>query len=272
MRIWCVSIALAALAVSSGCSDDSGGDGSGAAGASGSGAAGSGASGATGGAASGGEGGDGGEPECEVDTRYDPEIAPLDFQNVVDNDLFPLVPGTVFVYEADEETIEITVTPDTKVILGVTCTVVHDQARIGAEVIEDTFDWYAQDNDGNVWYMGEDTKEYSNGQVVSTEGSWEAGVDGAKPGIVIPGMPVVGMKYRQEYYACHAEDMGEVLELDASVEVPFGSFTGCLKTKDTTPLEPDVLEEKYYCPGVGNVLSVDVESGDREELTSKTDP
>jgi hypothetical protein len=147
---------------------------------------------------------------------------------------------------------------------------VHDTASIAGEVIEDTFDWFAQDKDGAVWYMGEDTKEYSQGMVVSTEGSWEAGQDGAQPGIIIPAMPMVGDKYRQEYYACEAEDMGEILELDATATTPAGSFTGCLKTRDTTPLEPNVNEEKYYCPGTGLVLSVDIATDEREELTMVT--
>ena len=155
---------------------------------------------------------------------------------------------------------------DRKVILGVSCTTVHDVARVGHEVIEDTYDWFAQDSTGAVWYFGEDTKEMSGGAVVSTEGSWEAGVDGAKPGIIIPTDPVVGQTYRQEYYACEAEDMGEIVSLDASAAVPFGSYTGCLKTRDFTPLEPDANENKYYKPGVGLVLSVDVATGDREEL------
>ncbi|MEJ7732790.1 MAG: hypothetical protein WKG00_26755 [Polyangiaceae bacterium] len=208
-----------------------------------------------------------------MDTTYDPTIDPASFVETVDNPLYPLVPGTELTYTApDGETVVVTVTSDTKLILGVTCTVVHDQATIAGEVIEDTFDWFAQDQDGAVWYMGEDTKEYSGGRVVSTAGSWEAGVDGAKPGLVIPATPTVGMKYRQEYYACEAEDYGEIVELAASATVPAGMYNGCLKTQDTTPLEPDVLEEKYYCPGVGLVLSVDVASGDREELSTITTP
>jgi hypothetical protein len=197
--------------------------------------------------------GSGGGETCTVDTSYDPK----------------LVPGTTFVYQAGEETVNVTVTTDTKVILGVTCTIVHDVATVAGSVIEDTFDWFAQDAEGAVWYFGEDTKELnSNGDVVSTKGSWEAGVDGAKPGIVIPASPTVGQQYRQEYYACTAEDMGEVLALDASADVPAGSYSGCLKTRDTTPLEPSVEEEKYYCPGKGLVLSVDTKSGEREELMS----
>ena len=217
-----------------------------------------------------GSGGAGGGSNCMVDTSYDPQIDPASFVSAVDNPLFPLAPGTKWTYTAGEETIEVTVTNNKKDILGISCTEVRDTATVMGQVIEDTFDWYAQDSDGAVWYMGEDTKEYVNGMVTTTEGSWEAGVDGAKPGILIPASPMVGMEYRQEYYACHAEDMGGVLALDASATVPFGSYTGCLKTHDFTPLDPAADEEKYYCPGVGLVLTVDVKAQDREELVSMT--
>lgn len=203
---------------------------------------------------------------CVVDLSYDPEIVPEAFQTAVDSQYYPLVPGTTFVYAEGADTVRVAVLVDTKVILGVTCTVVHDQVFQDGELTEDTYDWFAQDTLGNVWYFGEDTREMSGGLVVSTEGSWEAGVDGAKPGIIIPADPVVGTVYRQEYYACVAEDMGEILGLDASATVPYGSFTGCLKTRDFTPLEPDVNGNKYYAPGVGLVLAVDVASGLREEL------
>jgi hypothetical protein len=212
----------------------------------------------------------GGGDNCPIDESYKPNSDPALFVSAVDNPLFPLVPGTKFVYQGGDETVEVTVTADKKDIMGVSCTVVHDQAKVGGEVIEDTFDWYASDSSGAVWYFGEDTKEMSGGKVVSTEGSWEAGVDGAKPGILIPATPEIGQEYRQEYYACHAEDKGTILTLDASTTVPAGSFTGCLKTHDFTRLEPDVSEEKYYCPGKGLVLSVDTNTGDREELVMVT--
>jgi hypothetical protein len=117
-----------------------------------------------------------------------------------------------------------------------------------------------------VWYLGEESKEYENGQVVSTAGSWEAGVDGAEAGIVMPAAPQIGQAYRQEYYAGEAEDRAEVLATGESVSVPGGSFTGCIRTADTTPLEPDVVEHKTYCPGVGVVLEVNLEDGARLEL------
>jgi hypothetical protein len=208
----------------------------------------------------------GAEPACEIDASYNPQIVPANFVSVVDNPLFPLAPGTTFVYVAGDEHIEVTVTDQRKLILGVSTVVVHDVASVEGEVAEDTFDYYAQDRDGAVWYFGEDTKTLENGQVVSTEGSWEGGVDGAKPGLIIPAAPVVGLSYRQEYRACEAEDMGEIVATCARAEVPFGSFSSCLKTLDTTPLDSSSVENKWYCPGVGIVLTIDQATGEREEL------
>jgi len=201
---------------------------------------------------------------------YNPTIDPANFVVAVTNPYFPLVPGTTFHYRAEEEEIAVTVTHDTKVILGVTCTVVHDVVMVDGEITEDTFDWYAQDVDGNVWYFGEDTKAFEDGHV-STEGSWEAGVDNAKPGIIMKAHPQVGDAYRQEYLAGVAEDRAEVLSLTESVTVPAGSFDNCLKTKDFTDLEPNNVENKFFCPDVGQVLTVTVQGGsDREELLSIT--
>jgi len=210
------------------------------------------------------------EDKCTVDTTYNPLIDPAGFASstVIDNQLMPLVPGTTYTYQGGEETITVAITSETKTILGVTCVVVRDTVRVGGQTTEDTFDWYAQDNDGNVWYFGEDTKEYENGTVVSTEGSWEAGVDGAKPGIVMHAIqPAAAAPYRQEYYACEAEDMAEVVSLNEAVTVPFGQYTNCLKTHEFTPLEPDASEYKYYCENVGLVLEEDAASGARTELT-----
>jgi hypothetical protein len=189
-------------------------------------------------------------------SSYDPVIDPAHFVSGVDNPYFPLVPGTVFDYEVTEsgEQVTVTVTAETIEIVGVTCMVVHDVASLDGTTLEDTWDWYAQDDDGNVWYFGEDTTAYGDG-APSTAGSWKAGVDGAKPGIVAEGAPEVGDVYRQEYLAGEAEDQGEVLDLDASITVPYGSFSGCLKTKDFSELEPDVVEHKYWCPDVGMVAA-----------------
>jgi len=208
------------------------------------------------------------DDECEVDPTYDPVIDPARFVTRITNPLFPLEPGSRWTYVSGDETIEVTVLLETKTILGVTTTVVHDVASVGDEVIEDTFDWYAQDLDGAVWYFGEDTRSFEDGEV-STEGSWEAGVDGAKPGVIIPANPEVGQQYRQEYYACEAEDLGEIVSLCATAKLPIGTFKNCLQTLDTTPLEPDVREHKFYCPGVGLVLAIDLATGEREMLVER---
>jgi hypothetical protein len=200
------------------------------------------------------------------------ELDPADFSTTIDNPYWPMAPGNRWVYrEVDSEggrkRGEVTVTNRTKTIMGIEARVVHDVVTEDGDLIEDTFDWYAQDADGNIWYLGEDTKEYENGNVKSTEGSWEAGVDGAQAGIVMPAAPRVGLTYRQEYYAGEAEDRGEVLSLNEKADVPAGSFEHVLMTKDTTPLEPKVLEHKFYARDVGPVLAVSVSGGsDREEL------
>jgi hypothetical protein len=148
---------------------------------------------------------------------------------------------------------------------------VRDRVWLDGELIEDTDDWYAQDKDGNVWYFGEDVKNYENGVLVDRSGSWEAGVDGAKAGVVMWAQPEVGSIYYQEYYQGQAEDIGEVVSDNETVDVPYGTMSGCLQTEDTTPLEPDVLEYKYYCPGVGQALTIDVTEGNaRFELTEVT--
>ena len=200
------------------------------------------------------------------------ELDPADFVARVDNPYWPMLPGSRWVYresDADgtEMRVEVTVTERTKRILGIDATVVHDVVTEDGELVEDTYDWYAQDTAGNVWYLGEATKEYEHGKVVTTAGSWEAGVDGAQAGVVMPAKPRVGLAYRQEHYAGEAEDRGRVLSLDERVEVPFGSFDGVVMTKDWTPLEPDVLEHKFYARGVGPVLALGLSGGGgREEL------
>jgi len=192
-----------------------------------------------------------------------PQFDPANFPGgPVDNAYYPLPVGRIWTYNADtEDGFEVNVvevTTDTKVILGVTCVVVHDTVELDGELTEETFDWFAQDADGNVWYMGEDSTEYQGGVPVTTAGSWEAGVDGATPGIIMWGMtPPIGTSYRQEFKEGEAEDIGTILATDAMADVPWGTFVDCLKTADTTPLEPDAYEQKYYAPGIGPVLEVD---------------
>ena len=208
---------------------------------------------------------------AQDDEPYDPVIDPENFVDGVDNPYFPLVPGTTFIYEGDTEEgtehIEVVVTDDTKEVLGVDCVVVRDTVWVDGEMVEDTFDWFAQDTDGNVWYMGEDSKEYEDGEVVSADGSWEAGVDGAKPGVIMWADPQIGTSYRQEYYEGEAEDMAEVISLTESASVTYGSFENLLVIKEWNPLEPGVAENKYYAAGVGLVLEEVVEGGsERIEL------
>ena len=217
-------------------------------------------------------GSSGGNEKGETDkaqVAYAPRIDPADFTTKIDNKYFPLEPGTTFVYQGKTEDATegdtVRVTSDTKNVMGVECVVVDDRVTEDGELIEQTYDWYAQDEKGNVWYFGEDSKEYENGKVKSTEGSWEAGKDGAEPGIIMPADPKIGKTYRQEYYEGEAEDMARALKLDGSAKVPYGSFDNVLVTYEWTPLEKNVAEHKYYAPGVGNVLEVAVK-GPQERL------
>jgi hypothetical protein len=188
----------------------------------------------------------------------------------VTNPFFPLPPGQTFVYEGHTKDgfvhNDFIVTRKTKVILGITCTEVHDVVYLDGALAEDTLDWYAQDSQGNVWYFGENTAELENGRPVTLAGTFTAGVNGDKPGIIMEARSVPGDFYRQEFSLANAEDNALVVSLDATVNVPAGVFHHCLKTEETTPLEPDALEHKYYAAGVGNVLTVDVRSGDRIKL------
>ena len=202
---------------------------------------------------------------------YAPVIVPADFSTTIDNPYFPLPVGTTFVsMENGEEEVNVTVTSDTRVVMGVTTVVVHDVVTDkDKKVLEDTYDWYAQDSDGNVWYLGEDTTEYENGKLKTKEGSWQAGVDGALGGIIVPAHPEPGLTYREEYYEGHAEDSAEVLTLNAHAKVPHGNYDTLLQTRNFSSIEPDVVEEKFYAPGVGVVLEITVSGGtDRGELIS----
>lgn len=209
------------------------------------------------------------------DPDYDPMLDPADFGGPIDNPLFPLVPGTTFHYEGESEdgpqSNDVTVTHDTRQIMGITATVVRDVEFVAGELVEETFDWYAQDDDGNVWYLGEDSHEFEDGEPVES-GSWEAGVDGAKAGIIMKADPQVGDRYYQEFYIGEAEDEGEVIAVNQSVTVPFGEFAGCVRTADFTRLEPDQLEHKVYCPGVGLVSEGSADDEESNELVEVDAP
>lgn len=216
------------------------------------------------------------QPENPANMPYELTIDPADFvtDNIVGNDYFPLVPDKTRTYAGTNEKnetvrVEEAYLNETKIVMGVTCRVVRAREWINDELVEDTYDWYAQDNQGNVWYFGEDTKEYDGGQVVSTKGSWEAGMDGALPGIIMPAHLLPGLWYRQEYYKGEAEDVGQILSLDRSVTVPFGTFENCLLTAEWNLLEPGVVEHKYYAAGVG-LIKVEAGKGDQgyEDLES----
>jgi len=208
------------------------------------------------------------ESEKVTEGEYDHEINKEDFVKTIDNPYFPLIPGTTFIYEGGSEeentTIrnEIYVTNRTRVVMGINTTVVRDTEWEDGELVEKTFDWYAQDKDGNVWYFGEDSRKYEDGKVVSTEGSWEAGVNGSKPGVIMEGNPRVGDIYYQEFSPCIAEDQAEVVSLNETVNISYGSFENCLKTREWNQLEPGSEENKYYACGVGTLLEVEVEGGD----------
>jgi hypothetical protein len=199
---------------------------------------------------------------------YHPDIDPADFVAGIDNPYLPWRPGSSWLYQAHTEDglerIEVRVTDRHRQVMGIDATVVHDTVYVDGEMVEDTYDWYAQDREGNVWYLGEDTHEYENGKPINSAGAWEAGVDGALPGIVMPADPEVGMAYRQEYYRGEAEDMGEVIRLGGHITVPAGSFHDLVVTRDWTPLEPKVVEEKSYAPGVG--LVAERKGGERVAL------
>ena len=208
-------------------------------------------------------------PQGSEEVSIDPDR----FSATVDNRFWPMKPGTRWTYRESEGgetlTVVVTATSETKRLAnGVEARVVRDTVTTeSGELIEDTLDWYAQDDEGNVWYMGEDTAEFEDGEISSREGAWEAGVDGALPGIAMPAKPEDGMQYRQEYYEGEAEDNGEILSTEEQAQVPAGHYTDVVLTKDTIALEPKVLEFKLYAPDVGPVLVFGVSGGaGREEL------
>jgi hypothetical protein len=207
---------------------------------------------------------------------YAPVVDPASFVGEITNPYFPLKPGSHWVYEGQGaegfEHGDVVVTTQTREILGVTCVVVRDTVLLDGELSEDTLDFFAQDVAGNVWYFGEESKSFENGALVSIDGSWEAGRDDAKPGLIMEAHPKVGDFYRQEYAIGVAEDLAEVKALNQTVHVPAGTFSHVLKTAETTPQEPDALENKYYAPGVGVVKTVDVDTGGGTQLVSYSIP
>jgi hypothetical protein len=214
---------------------------------------------------------------CAVlgEAPYAPKINPDEFvdpaqigRSVAPNPFFPLNPGRKVVLRSSEERIETTVTGETTRILGVRCAAVRDVGIEDGEITEDTIDWFAQDIYGNVWYFGEISQELQDGVLVGIEGSWKAGVDGAKPGIVMEAAPQAGDVYRQEFALGNAEDLGKVLRLDGTATTPAASCRGdCLVIRDFSPMEPDgARENKYYARGVGLIMESNLDSGEKVKL------
>ncbi len=194
-------------------------------------------------------------PEFDAEKFSDP--------TTVDNEYFPLKPGSTWNYEAETEdgteSIKIAVLEETKMVNGIACVVVRDTVELDGALVEDTHDWYAQDDDGNVWYMGEAVDNYEDGELVDHDGSWEAGTDDALPGYLMKASPKVGDSYHQEWLEGEADDMGFVVATGISVELPDGTkYEDCLQTFDWVPLEPEALEYKFYAPGVGVVKELSI--------------
>ena len=201
--------------------------------------------------------------------EYHSTINPSDFISKVDNKYFTLTAGAKFMYEknTDEgvERIEVVVTSETKKVMGVATVVVWDRVWLDGEPVEDTKDWYAQNKNGDVWYFGEEVDNYENGVLKDHSGAWEAGIDGALPGIIMRAQPRVGETYRQEYYKGKAEDAAEVIALGIGVATPYGNFSDCIKTRDFSYIEPSANEYKYYCPEIGFVV-LEEKTGSEEKL------
>lgn len=197
--------------------------------------------------------------------EVNPVFDPNNYVAAVDNPFFPLPPHAMWIYvEQTPEGVEVDtveVTSQTKNILGVQTLVIHDRVYLEGSLTEDTFDWYAQDKQGNVWYFGEDTKQYDHGTLLGSTGSWEAGQAGASAGIIMLADPHKGDTYQQENSPGVVADRARVVRLDATATVPYGTFDGCLQTADTTPIEPGVREYKFYARGIGPVLELTPKGG-----------
>jgi len=197
---------------------------------------------------------------------YEPVLDPANFVSVIDNPYYPLPVGRVLVYrgvrDGNKQIDTVTVTDQTKVLEGITGTAVSDVAKTpGGKLLEKTTDWYAQDTQGNVWYLGEDTKAYlPNGQVDSS-GSWQADVNDGEPGIIMEGDPQIPDAYRQEFLLGQAEDTAWITGLGGSLKVPYGTVHNVLTSLEHTTLEPDVVDQKVYAPGLGIVMELALAGG-----------
>jgi hypothetical protein len=190
---------------------------------------------------------------------YEPALDPADFSTVIDNPYFPLPVGRTLVYrgikDGQTQVDRVTVTNQTKVVAeGITARVVTDVATHDGNLLEKTADWYAQDDRGNVWYVGEDTAAYLRNGKVDTSGSWEAGVHDAEPGLIMEADPQIPDAYRQEFLSGQAEDTAWIVDRGGSVTVPAGTFKNALTSLEATRVEPGAYDEKVYAPGTGIVL------------------
>jgi hypothetical protein len=203
---------------------------------------------------------------------YRPVIDPADFVDVIDNPYWPLTPGTSYEFESAGEQIKVVVTSERRTVMGVSTVVVSDKVFADGKLAEDTSDWYAQDRAGNVWYFGEATLSYEDDPAGDPAGSWEAGVDGAQPGIVMLADPLGGDVYRQEFYAGEAEDIALVRHVENGIKVPAGTYDDVLVTEEWTPLEPNVIELKYYAKGIGVVQERQIFGGTELVKLTKVTP
>jgi hypothetical protein len=189
---------------------------------------------------------------------YHPVLDPAHFVAVIDNPYYPLPVGRTLIYrgvkDGTSQTDRVHVTSSTKVIEGITATVITDVAKHRGRLLEKTKDWYAQDDQGNVWYLGENTKAYEPDGTVDTSGSWQAGVDGAEPGIIMEADPRVPDAYRQEYLKGEAEDTAWIVIRGGSVTVPYATVHHVLTSLEFARIEPDVIDQKIYAPGIGIVM------------------
>lgn len=201
----------------------------------------------------------------QIDSAYKPDINAANFTNStnITNPYYPAIAGKKYIYEGQTpdglERVEEQRLSATKTIMGIPCIIVNFKGYLNGKLIEEAWDWYAQDNNGNLWYFGEAVDNYDEaGKLTDHGGSWEAGVDGAQPGMIMPANPQVGMKYREEYYFNHAEDEAEIIGTGLSETISLGAYANCIKTKNWTALEPDALENKIYAPGIGLIKEINI--------------
>jgi hypothetical protein len=201
----------------------------------------------------------------QKDENYQPDISASKFTNSTNltNVYFPVLAGVTYTYEGQTpdgfEMVEERRLNTTRIVEGIECVAVNYKAYLDGILIEEAEDWYAQDNDGNVWYFGEEVDNFNpDGSFRDHGGSWEAGVDGAKAGIIMLATPTAGAAYREEYFFNEAEDEAEIVNIGLSVTIPYGQFDMCIQTHNWTELEPDLNEHKFYAPGVGLIKEVDL--------------